>query len=392
MSIYERLGVRPIINCVGTATIYGGALMDKEALEAMDEAAKQAVCLYELQAAASKMIAQRTHAEAGIVTAGASAALTLGTAACITGFDVAKMNRLPDTTGIPNEVIKPQHQMNPFYHGIRLAGAKIISVGKPTVTTKWDIESVITENTVAIAYTYLLGSQPPLEEITKIGKKYNIPVIVDAAAQVPPVENLHKFIDMGADLVCISGGKGIRGFQASGILCGRRDLIASAVVQMLDTEGEPFDEWNPPASLIPKDRLRAYPEPGIGRGMKVTKEAVVGLLVALQELTEEKFTKRAEYLRQLLEGIGTRLDGIAGVEMRMTEDPRGKYPMLEVKIDEKVVGRSVAEVSQRLKDGEPSIYERDRYERKEQIVIHSVNLDEETAKIVGERLYTAITG
>ncbi len=392
MSIYERLGVRPIINCVGTATIYGGALMDKEALEAMDEAARQAVCLYELQAAASKVIAQRTHAEAGIVTAGASAALTLGTAACITGFDVAKMNRLPDTTGMPNEVIKPRHQMNPFYHGIRLAGAKIISVGKPTVTTKWDIESVITENTVAIAYSYLLGSQPPLEEVTKIGKKYNIPVIVDAAAQVPPVENLHKFIDMGADLVCISGGKGIRGFQASGILCGRRDLIASAAVQMLDTEGEPFDEWNPPASLIPKDRLGAYPEPGIGRGMKVTKEAVVGLLVALQELTEEKFAKRAEYLRQLLEGIGTRLDGIAGVEMRITEDPRGRYPMLEVKIDEKVVGRSVAEVSQRLKDGEPSIYERDRYERKERVVIHSVNLDEETAKIVGERLYTAITG
>jgi len=391
MSIYERLGVRPIINVVGTFTIYGGALMEKEALEAMDEAAKQSVSLDELQAAASKVIAQITHAEAGIVTAGASAALTLGTAACIAGFDVAKMNRLPDTAGMPNEVIKPWHQMNDYDHAIRLAGAKMIWVGMPTATTKWDIESAITENTVAIAYTYLLGSQPPLEEVTEIGKKYNIPVIVDAAAEVPPVENLHKFIDMGVDLVCFSGGKGIRGPQASGILCGRRDLIASAVVQMLDTAGEPLDEWNPPASLIPKDRLRAKPELGIGRGMKASKEAIVGLLVALQDLTEEKFAKRAEHLRQLLEGIGTRLDGIAGVEMRITEDTPGGcgYPFLEVKLDEKVVGKSTAAVCNRLKNDR--IYLGERCLPKGLVLISSVNLDEEIARVVGERLYTAIT-
>ena len=391
MSIYERLGVRPIINVAGTYTVFGGALMGEEALEAMNEAARYSVNLEELQAAASKVITEITHAEAGIVTAGASAALTLGTAACIAGFDVARMNRLPDTTDMPNEVIMPWHQMTGYAHAIWAAGAKMIWVGMPTATTKWDIESAITENTVAIAYTYLLGSQPPLEEVTEIGKKYNIPVIVDAAAEVPPVENLHRFIDMGADLVCISGGKGIRGPQASGILCGRRDLIASAVVQMLDTAGEPFDEWNPPASLIPKDRLRAKPELGIGRGMKASKEAIVGLLVALQDLTEEKFAKRAEHLRQLLEGIGICLDGIAGVEVRTTEGGHPVYPMLEVKINEQVVGRSAAEVSQRLKDGEPSIYVGERCLPKGLVLISSVNLDEEIARVVGERLYTAIT-
>ena len=376
--------------------------MGKEVVEAMDEAAKQSVQLEELQAAASKIIAQITHAEAGIVTNGASAALTLSTAACIAGFDAARMNQLPDTTGMPNEVIMPWHQMTGYAHAIRVAGARLVGVGKPKditppgevhIISKRDIESAITEKTVAIAYVQGLGSYSPLEEVIEIGKKYNVPVIVDAATQVPPVENLHRFIDMGADLVCISGGKGICGPQASGILCGRRDLIASAVIQMLDMDMSllAFDEWNPPAWLIPKDRLRGKPGQGIGRGMKVSKEAIVGLLVALQDLTEEKFTKRAEDLRQLLEGIGTRLDGIAGVEMRMTEDRHPAYPILEVKINEQVVGRSIAEVSQRLKDGEPGIYDRDIFVHKGLVIIDSINLDEETARIVGEHLYTAIT-
>jgi len=401
MSIYERLGARSLINVAGTVTRYGGALIEKAALEAMDEAAKESVRLDELQAAASKVIAQITHAEAGIVTAGASAALTLGTAACIAGFDVARMNRLPDTTGMPDEVIMPWHQISGYDHAIRAAGARIIGVGIPNDTTppyevhiisRWDIESAITEKTIAIAYAVRPGSHPPLEEVIEIGKRYNVPVILDAALEVPPVENLHKFINMGADLVCFSGGKGIRGPQAAGILCGRRDLIASAVIQMLDMAGEPFDKWEPPASLIPKDRLRGKPEHGIGRGMKVTKEAIVGLLVALQNLTEERFTKRAEHLRQLLKGIGTRLEGIAGAEVRMTEDRKGAYPTLEVKIDEQVVGRSAAEVSQRLRDGKPSIYVRDRYLHRGLVIIHSINMDEEIARIVGERLYTAITG
>ncbi|GAH72038.1 unnamed protein product, partial [marine sediment metagenome] len=263
-------------------------------------------------------------AEAGIVTAGAFAALTLGTAACICGFDVAKMNRLPDTSGIPNEVIIPWHQRCGYDHAIRAAGARIIAVGIPNSTTppnevhiisRWDIESAITEKTVAIAYMTRKGSHPPLEEIIEISKRYNIPVLVDAAALVPAIENLHRFIDMGADLVCFSGGKGIRGPQASGILCGRRDLIASAAIQMLDMSGEPFDTWEPPSSLIPKEKLRGKPEHGIGRGTKVSKEAIIGLLVALQNLTEDGFTKKAEHLRELLWSIGERVKDIAGVEL-----------------------------------------------------------------------------
>ena len=401
MSIYERFGVKPIINVAGPATRYGGALMERLALEAMDEAARESACLDELEAAASKVIAEVTHAEAGIVTAGASAALTLGTAASMVGFNVAKMNRLPDTTGMPNEVIMPWHQICGYDHSIRAAGARIIGVGIPNDTTppgevhiisRWDIESAIGSNTAAIAYAPRAGSHPPLEEVVEISKRHNIPIIVDAAAEVPPMENLHRFSDMGVDLVCISGGKGIRGPQASGILCGRRDLIGSALLQMLDMAGESFDKWNPPASLIPKEKLAGKPEHGIGRGMKASKEAIIGLLVALQNLTEEKHAQKAEYSKQLLEGIQARLKSIAGLKMRIAEGICG-YPMLEVKMDVKTVGQSAYEIARKLKEGDPSIYvdNRDRYLQKGLVVIHSINMDEGVARIVGDCLYAAIS-
>ena len=400
MGVYERFGVKPIINVAGAMTRIGGALMEQEALEAMNEAAKGSARLDELEAAASKVIAEITHAEAGIVTAGAAAALTLGTAACITGLDVARMNRLPDTTGMANEVLMAQHQISGYDHSIKAAGAKLIDVGIPNDTTPpgevhvatiYDFESAITEHTVAIAYACRLGSNPPLEQIIAVGKKYNIPVILDAALQVPPVENLHKFIDMGADLVAFSGGKGIKGPQASGILCGRRDLIAAAVLQNLDMAGDTFDKWNPPPSLIPKEKLRGKPQHGVGRGMKITKEAIIGLLVALQNLSEEKFVKKAEQLRLLLEGIAARLHGVAGVEVRMTEDFPRAYPVLEIKLDESKIGRSATEVAQRLKDGDPPIYTRERYLHRGLLIIHSINLHKEIADIVGQKLYMAIT-
>jgi len=400
MSIYERFGVKPIINLAGPATRYGGALMERPALEAMDEAGRESVRLDELEAAASKVIAEVTHAEAGIVTAGASAALTLGTAACMVGFDVAKMNRLPDTTGMPNEVIMPWHQICGYDHAIRAAGARIIGVGIPNdttppqevhLTTRWDIESAIGSNTAALAYAPRPGSHPPLEEVIESGKRHNIPVIIDAAAEVPPMENLHRFIDMGVDLVCISGGKGIRGPQASGILCGRRDLVGSALLQMLDMAGESFDEWHPPASLIPKEKLSGKPEHGIGRGMKTSKEAIIGLLVALQNLTEEKHAQKAEYSKQLLEGIQARLQGIAGVEAEIAEGISG-YPLLKVKIDEMIAGQNAYEVARKLRDGHPSIYieNRDRYLQNGLVVVHSTNMDEEVARVVGDRLYAAM--
>ncbi len=401
MTVYERFGVKPIINVAGATTRHGGALMRQEVVEAMVEAAKASVPLDQLQAAASKVIAKITHAEAGIVTCGAAAGLTLGTAACLAGLDVARMNRLPDTNGIPNEVIMPWHQICGYGHAIRAAGARLVGVGIPNdatpphethIITKWDVASAIVKETVAVAYGARPGSHPPLEDVVEVARAHHIPLIVDAAAQVPPLDNLHRFIDMGADLVCISGGKGIRGPQDSGILCGRHDLIASAALQMLDMAGKPFETWNPPRSLIPKEKLRGKPEHGIGRGMKVTKEAVIGLLTALERFSDEDFADRRKLLRQLLEKVQQRLQGVPGLEMLVTGDYDGRYPVLELKVDEEVMGQSAYDVARKLNEGMPSICieDEDRLLCRGVVTIDSINLDEETAAIVGERLYAAM--
>lgn len=399
MGGFEQFGVKPIINAAGTETRYGGALMDKEALAAMNDVAYQSVRIDELQAAASKLIAEKTHAEAGIVTNGASAAMTMATAACLCGLDVARMNRLPDTRHIPNEIIMPWHQISGYSHAFRASGAVMIGAGIPNDTSppnevhiisRWDIETAITEKTVAIAYAAREGAHPPLEEVVEIGKKYNLPVIVDAAAQLPPVENLHRYIDIGADLVCFSGGKGIRGPQASGILCGKKELVASAALQILDMAGAYFDKWAPPASLIPKDKLRGKPEHGLGRGFKVSKEAIVGLLVALSKFTEENVEKTSAEFADLLQVISSRIENIKGVTTKIEGGYPGPFPALEIAIDEPSAGISATEVSSRLR--KESIFIRETYATEGRLIAHSINLNDESAAYIGERLETVISG
>ncbi len=398
MNIYERFGVKPIFNLCGYTTRFGGAPMEKEALQAMYEAAGYSVRLDELQAAASKVISEATNAEAGIVTSGAAGALTLGTAACICGYNVGKMNRLPDTTGIANEVIMPQHHISGYSHAIKAAGAKIIGVGIPNDTpapdeippvSTHDLEAAINENTVAVAYAVRPGSNPPLQEVIEAGHKHNLPVLVDAAAQVPPVKNLCRFIDMGADLVCFSGGKGIRGPQASGILCGKKELISSAVLQMLDMAGVPYERWDPPRSLIPKEKLLGKPEHGIARSAKASKEAIIGLLVALQNLTEDKFLNDKEYYNGLLGIIGNYIKDIPSVTLSRSEDYQEGFPLLEVFIDEKKSAKNAFQVADILR--RQGIYIRDNKLNQGCIAIHPVCLDEETAYFVAEKLFSIIS-
>ena len=398
MGIFEKLGVKPLINASGTITRVGGAWMTREALDAITEAAFQSVRLDELQAAASRIIAERTHAEAGIVTNGTSAALMLATAACICGLDVARMNRLPDTRNMPDEVIMPWHQISGYSHAIRAAGAKIIGVGIPNSTTPprevhtigaWDVEAAITEKTAAIALADREGAHPPLTDVVAIGRKYAIPIIVDVAAQVPPVKNLYRFIDMGADLVCISGGKGIRGPQGSGILCGRKELIASALLQSQDMAGESFELWDPPKDLIPKENLKGKPEHGIGRGCKVTKEEIVGLLAALDNFTEENFAALSARLRGFLGDIADRIKDVAGIRMQIIEDYPGGYPMLDVSLDASVLGMKARDIWESLRrDG---ILARDSYLDDGRLIIHTINMNEASAAFIAERLHAALS-
>ena len=405
MNVFERLGVRTLINARGEATRFGGALMEQETIDAISEAARYSVRIDELQAAASKIIARITGAEAGYVTSGASAATTLATAACLAGLDIARMNRLPDTSNMPNEVLMDHRHRQGYDHAIRAAGAKIVNVGMPNsrimadeihTTKKWEFESAITERTVAMAYYYVPQMNPlqeviSLEEVIDVSHKYNIPLIVDAAEQVPPVENLRKFISMGATLVLYSGGKGIRGPQNSGILCGPRDLIASVALQNMDTAMINFDTWDPPPSLIPKEKLRGVPQQGIGRGMKASKEVIVGLLVALERMTEKKSINDIKQLRRRLEHIAERVRSVSGVETDINELVPGGYPLLMIKLDRATLGQSASAISQKLRDSELRVLVVDELSSIDILVISSINLlNDEQANVIGQQLLVAL--
>lgn len=401
MNIYERYGVKPIINVAGAMTRYGGTIVGQEVLDAMDEAARYSVPLDRLQAAASRVVAKRTHAEAGIVTCGASHALTLAAAACICGWDVARMNRLPFTDGMPNEVIMPLHQISGYDHALQAAGARLVPAGffndtpdpftvRPT--DRWELESYITEHTAAVAVAPLPGSHPPLQQVVEVAHRNGLPVIVDASPGVPPLVNLHRYIDAGADLVTVSGGKGIRGPQASAILCGRRDLVGSALLQMLDLAGERFDDWNPPAELIPKEQLRGKPLHGIGRSGKVTKEAIIGLLVALEAFTEEGFAAQCAARLERIRIVEARLAGLDGIDVKLRRGGEEYYPVLEIAVDAATAGVSAMDVARRLKSEDPALYLEDSAAERGILYLDSLNLQETaTAELVGRRLRAALT-
>jgi D-glucosaminate-6-phosphate ammonia-lyase len=404
MSIYEEFGVTPIVNLWGTATALGGSIMAPSVVKAMNEASKACARVDELQAAASKVIAEVTGAEAGIVTCGAAAALTMGAAACLTGLDILRMERLPDTSSMPNEVIMARDQRCGFDHAIRAAGASIVEVGYNESLTGamrpvegWEFEAAINEHTAAIAlilYVWDSKKEAQLKEVAAIAKRRKVPLIVDAAGSVPPVDNLRRFISAGADLVAFSGGKGIRGPQNTGILCGRRDLIAAAAVQQLDACGYSH-MWNPPESLIQKDKLIAQPRQGIGRPLKVSKEALIGLLVRLRELSKERTVNEARHMQTLLEQIVRSIAGLPHVSTSI-EHPAsggsGAVPTLKVKIDPVGLGQDAFAISARLRNGTPRLWANEKSLPDNTLIITAICLDEALADVVGQRLKAVLSG
>src|SRR6202022_263259 len=355
MDIYERLGVTKRVNGAGLLTRLGGSLMAPEVLDAMREAAGSFVDMAELQTRASAIIARHTGAEAGIVTSGAAAAMTLATAACLTRLDVARMERLPDTDGMPNEVIMFRAHRTGYDHAIRAAGARIVEVGFNDRTVGsgvrglegWEIEAAIGPNTAPIGYAATPPRQPPLAAVAAVARKHNLPVIVDAAAQLPPKANLKHFIAEGASLVAYSGGQAIHGPPGTGILCGQKDLVAAALIQQLDMDIL-AETWMPPVGLLDsffKDRL---PHHGLGRGFKVDKESIAGLLVALERFVvaddgaaNGKRETQLRGLADLLADIKCRATVLSAAETK-------HYPILEIKFDEESLGFGAVEISRRL--------------------------------------------
>ena len=345
MIISKLLNVDPIINAAGPVTRLSGSLMSDEVVAAMSEAAQACYDIGELQAAAGRVIADLTGAESGYVTSGASAGLLLGVAACVTGLDPGAMNRLPDTSGMKNQVIMSRSHRNFYDHAIRSVGIELIEVGISDRysgagvrdTEAWEIGDAITDRTAAVAYVANSNARPPLTEVTGVAHEHGVPVIVDAAGQLPPVSNLKRFIAEGADLVCFSGGKVIGGPQGSGILCGRRDLISSAALQHLDQDVL-FELWTPPKSLIDKSHLPGAPQHGIGRPCKVGKEQIAGLVTALKQFVETDEDTRRRAWSTRVEEIAEGLRMFSGAEVTVSD--HGAIPSVHVRFDS-VDGKSL---------------------------------------------------
>ena len=362
-TIYRRLGVRTIVNASGPSTRLSGGIMHPEVAQAMAEASQWCVDVGELQGRACELISEATGAEAGYVTAGAAAGLMLGTAACLAGLDPARMNRLPDTTGMPNEVIIARSQRNMYDHAVTQSGARLIEVGIPDRFSGagvrdaqvWEYEAAISERTAAILYVAQGHSEPPLARIMDTAHRRSIPVIVDAAAQLPPASNLRHFISEGADLVAFSGGKALGGPQASGILAGRRDLIQSAALQQLDHDTY-FAQWSPPANLFDKSKLVGFPASGIGRAAKCGKEEIVGLLTALRLFLEQDHEDvRQRWLTSCRE-IAAGLEGLAGTMVSVMELNSKGIPEVHLRVEQAQLSFTAADLVKRLQDGNPSVH------------------------------------
>ena len=391
--VYEKLGVRALINARSFSTKAGGCALPKEVLDAMREAGECCVRMDELQAAASEVIARATGAEAGIVTSGAAAGLTLGAAACLARLDVNRMNRLPDTTGMPDEFIVHRAHRNDYDHAVRAAGAKFVEVGFGYYTFAYEVESAITARTAALYYQAgVTQGIVPLEEYAAMAHRHNLPVLVDAAAEMPPGSNLKSFIAAGADLVAFSGGKHIQGPQSTGILCGRRDLILSAALQHQDMDV--FPETWPLRSLIENGTVAGPPHHGIGRGFKVGKEEIAGLVTALELYQTRDFAAERARWTADMECVAAGVRDLPGVSARLQyPQPNGReVPSAVIRIDTALAGTNAQAVINALQSGEPPICVFEKLAASGEIVVFPEALRPGEAATIARRLRAILCG
>ena len=338
-AFYEGLGVRRIINGASWITTYGGSLMPSPVKEAMNEAADWFVDIHELNEKAGEIIAKITGSEAGLVTAGSAAGMLLQAAACMTGTDPAKIWKLPDTSNMKNEIVIHRGHQVGYIHSYRAAGANLVEIGSVHSTAEWELETAINSNTAAVAYVYgpRQSGALPLSEVVKIAHSQDVPVIVDASAMLPPPQNLHRFIDEGADLVSFSGGKGILGPQSTGILCGKRNLIEAAY-----------------ANSAPNSS-------GVARSAKVCKEEIGGLITALKLFAETDHELVAKDWRNKSAHIVDELGVIEGLKIELIEadydarDSRLNFASTTITFLNNWNGKSRDHIVQSLEDGDPSI-------------------------------------
>ena len=361
---FAELGVRPFINAAGTYTTLTASLMAPEVMQAIDYCSKQYVHLIELHDRVGERIASLIGCEAAMVSAGAASALTLGTAACMTGANEDLIRRLPDTTGLKTEVIIQKSHRYGYDHAVRNCGTHFVEV-----ETREQLENAVNGNTVMMLFFNAATPPAPIkaEEFAQLGKKHGVPTFNDAAADVPPVSHLSAYLKMGFDLVTFSGGKGIRGPQSAGLLLGRKDLIQAA-------------------------RLNASPNSdAIGRGMKVNKEELVGMMAAVEAYIKKDH--EAEW-RDWEGRVKTIADSVGPVNSVKAEpfvpEISNSVPHLRITWDESQLKITAAEATKKLLDGNPSIELRPGAPKGIEVAVWMMQPGE--AQIVARRIREVLKG
>lgn len=357
---FADLGVKPFINAVGPYSSLGGAEMWPEVIEAMDYAIRNKARMTDLHDAVGRRIAELTGAESAMVSSGATGAIILATAACMTMGDEGKMERIPDATGMRNEVIILKSQRYLYDRSIRAPGAVLVEV-----ETVEDIRAAVNEKTAMMFYLLNRPEEIKIDvsEYIALAREYNIPILCDAATTVPPVSNIALTVNGGFDLVCYSGGKGLRGPYSAGLLLGREDLVSYARMN-----GSP--------------NHRAY-----GRSMKVAPEEYLGMLVAVE--TSLKFDEESEYQRQLraVNAMGRDLQRLPGISIETAvPHAEAREPYIEVRWDSEIYDISVADMKHELRAGEPSIEVRALFLSDNQLHLTAVALKEGESEVVTRRV------
>lgn len=356
-AVYERLGVKPIINGMGTVTVLGGSLMPPEVVQAMDDAAKHFIHLPELQKKAGARLAELLKVPGAMVTGGAAASISVGTIACLTRGDKKRLQALPDTGDGVRDVIMQKTHRSGYEHQMTMAGAKIVMI-----ETAEQLRQAIGPRTAMLFYMNKAENEGKIQraEFLRIAKERNVPTFNDAAADVPPKENLWNYVNRdGFDLVAFSGGKGMQGPQSAGLLLGRKDLIEAA------TEGQ-------------------SPYGGIGRGMKVGKEEIVGMVAAVERFLRVDHEAEARELDRRVAEMTKLIGNVEGVTLsRYVPEIANVVPHLAMEFRQ---GRtpSAKQVHDKLLEGDPAIYTLLRGERSLMVSVWMMSGTEH--RIVGKRL------
>jgi L-seryl-tRNA(Ser) seleniumtransferase len=370
--IYKELGAKPVINAIGSVTMLGGSTPVREVKEAMERAESAYIPLADLEEKAGQAIAEMVGVPAAYITSGAGSALTLATAAFMAGDDDARIQQLPDTTGMKNEILIQKRQRYWYDRCLQLAGAKLVEFGTAERVTAQDLEKAINEKTAAVHYvSYEQNPVDPnalsLEKTVEVAKKKGVPVLVDAAGQIYPLGNFSKYIKMGADISCVAA-KYMSAPQSTGLALGTKDAIRKLALQ----------------SFVSYEHRRVR---GVGRPQKIDRMEIVGVVAAVRRWMTLNHEERLAKVEGQCRTMAAPLKGIPGLRVEMITNMVGHQPFgVNIWVDPKTTGKTAQNVVDALKAGDPPIWTRANIDDPSRITLHTFGLNEGEDKVVGERI------